>query len=105
MHKKRSLTKLETVKKKKKGGFEKGFILLKTDIREEQSENSMFNQILNVKSVYSTNLDLPLKPREDIEVLNSSQLLIRLTIPIYSRDVEWNIKRKKINDFLGKKLI
>lgn len=101
---KEEFDKIRNSKKMKKGGFEKGFILLKTDIREEQPENSMFNQILNVKSVYSTNLDLPLKPREDIEVLNSSQLLIRLTIPIYSRDVEWNIKRKKINDFFGEEI-
>lgn len=44
---------------------------------------------------------MPLKERIDVEILNTSQLLIRLTIPLFSRKEEWKIKRPQINDFFG----
>lgn len=88
-------------KRMKKGGFEKGYILLKTNLYEEKRDDLIFDQILNTKNVYKINYDLPLKERIDVEVLNTSQLLIRLTIPLYSRKEEWKIKRPQINDFFG----
>lgn len=92
---------IRSEKKLKKGGFERGYILLKTDIHGEQPENVMFRDILNVKAVPKINFDFTLKTRVDVEVLNSSRLLIRLTTPIYSRNEVWSIKRQKINDFFG----
>lgn len=88
-------------KKIRKGGFEKGYMLLKTNLPEEELDDLMFPEILNKKMVHKVNYDLPLKERIDVEILNMSQLLIRLTVPLFSRKEEWKIKRSKINDFFG----
>ncbi len=61
----------------------------------------MSSEILNCKNVHKVNYDLPLKERIDVEILNTSRLLIRLTVSLFSRQGEWKIKRSKINDFFG----
>ena len=88
-------------KKMRKGGFEKGYILLKTNFHEEELDDLVSSEILNCKNVHKVNYDLPLKERIDVEILNTSRLLIRLTVSLFSRQGEWKIKRSKINDFFG----
>lgn len=101
--KKKDFESIRTCKKLKKGGFEKGYILLRTDIQEDQEE-TVFNEIFNVKSISGVNIYEPLKSRVDVEILNESLLLVRLTFPIYERNTEWNIKNQRINVFFNENI-
>lgn len=83
-------------KLKKKGGFDKGYIVYKSVIENKEQEDffEMLPQCEPV-DVYE------LKEKEDIKIerIKNDSLLIRIKFPISSRENIWEFEKKKINEF------
>lgn len=92
---------LEAVRKRKKekrGGFDEGFVLLETNFKNGGQESTM-KELFSEKSPQINYIDIPTKTRVDVENLNSKQLLLRITLPIYARTIEKHINHEKIDEY------
>ncbi len=91
--------KIRANKKEKKGGFDKGYILLKTFRGYNEDRN-----LLTDVDLGEPNRIYELKEMDyiDVDYINYDRLLIRLKFPIYNDRSEWIIVRNKVNEYFGR---
>lgn len=88
-------------KRQKRGAFEKGYVLRKTQIKVSEESPLVLSGGLVKQRVYE-NLKEP--GRMDVDIVRGNCLLIRLKIPVCGEICEWEKSAEKINRYFGEQV-
>lgn len=88
-------------KRQKRGAFEKGYVLRKTQIKVSEESPLVLSGGLVKQRVYE-NLKEP--GRMDVDIVRGNCLLIRLKIPVCGETCEWEKSAEKLNRYFGEQV-
>lgn len=94
----------ETVKeekKRKKGAFEKGYILMKTSVEQHQEEGQ---ETIEFDGEPIDIYELPHPIKSDIDDLRNHRMLFRLKVPVYTEQTEVELSQERVINYLGGKV-
>lgn len=88
-------------KKRKRGAFEKGYVLLKTQIKVSEEPPLALTGGMVKNRLYE---NLKEQGRMDVDTVRGNCLLIRLKIPVCGEVCEWVKSTEKINRYFGEQV-